>query len=91
MSKGTEQNVIQGLKQPVPYLSFKVNVPEFLTEGLNCIELLQALSSSGRFNYLADSEPRLVLKRWVTDGEIQKMLRHCSAKSLDIFWRTAHL
>ena len=89
--EGAEQSVIAGLKQAVPYLSFEVNLPEFLAEGLNCIEMLQALSSSGRFNYIADSEQRLVLNEWVMADELAKMLRDCSAKSLDIFWRTQYV
>ena len=36
-----DAKVLAGLKQPIPYLSFEVNLPGFRNEGLKCIELLE--------------------------------------------------
>lgn len=89
--EGSEQNVIGGLKQPVPYLSFEVNLPEFRAEGMKCIELLEDLSSRGSFNYIAESQPRLLLGDWVKAAEARNILSNCSASSVDIFWRNPDL
>src|ERR1700722_17402969 len=42
--EGYERTVLQGLRRPVPYLSFEVNLPEFRPEGLEWVELLRRLA-----------------------------------------------
>ena len=46
--EGYELNVIRGLRRPVPYLSFEVNLPEFRSEGLQCVEILGGLAADGK-------------------------------------------
>ena len=48
--EGYELNVIRGLRHPVPYLSFEVNLPEFRPEGLQCVALLGGLAVYSKFN-----------------------------------------
>jgi FkbM family methyltransferase len=50
--EGHEASVLRGLKQAVPLLSFELNLPEFLQEGLECIAHLGALDPKTTFNYV---------------------------------------
>ncbi len=86
--EGYEVPVLRGLDRPVPYLSFEVNLPEFRTEGLECIELLKRLAPNGKFNYLVDWDAGLVSERWMTPGDLSKVLEGCSAPSVEVFWKT---
>ena len=86
--EGYERTVLSGLKRPVPYLSFEVNLPEFRAEGLECIELLSCLAPDGDFNYVVDYEIGLGAKRWMKSGDISSMLEKSSASSVEIFWKT---
>ena len=45
--EGHELSVLRGMRQPVPYLSFEVNLPQFRTEGLECVQVL-GRSGKGR-------------------------------------------
>src|SRR5579872_2998798 len=49
--EGHELSVLRGMRRPVPYLSFEVNLPEFRTEGLECLRVLRELDRGGEFNY----------------------------------------
>src|SRR5262249_42745152 len=42
--EGQELSVLRGMKRPVPYLSFEVNLPEFRPEGLECVQILARLA-----------------------------------------------
>lgn len=86
--EGHEISVLRGLRRPVPYLSFEVNLPEFRGEGIDCIRTLAALSEKGTFNYTPDCRTGLVLKDWVSESSISAELSLCKHKSIEIFWRT---
>lgn len=83
-----EAHVLRGLKRPIPYLSFDVNLPEFKQEGLECIELLGNIAPDGKFNYAVDCEKGLALDRWLTLREFKEVFRSCSEASLEVFWNT---
>jgi FkbM family methyltransferase len=87
--EGYESKALRGLRRPVPYLSFEVNLPEFRTEGLECIELLRRLAADGTFNYAADCQRGLVLDRWVPANEISRALDQCTNESIEVFWKTS--
>jgi FkbM family methyltransferase len=87
--EGHEIMALRGMRRPVPYLSFEVNLPEFRAEGLECIELLSRLEASGQFNYAIDCRQGLVRKEWLGREAFVALLRHCSAKSVEVFWRTS--
>jgi FkbM family methyltransferase len=89
--EGHEPHVLRGLKRPVPYLSFEVNLPEFKQEGLECIELLGNIEADGKFNYVVDCGQGLILDRWLTLREFKEAFRSCSEPSLEVFWKTAGL
>ena len=86
--EGYEPHVLRGLKRPIPYLSFEVNLPEFKQEGLECIELLGNIAADGKFNYAVDCEQGLVLDRWRTLREFRELFGSCSESSLEVFWKT---
>jgi FkbM family methyltransferase len=89
--EGHEPHVLRGLKSPVPYLSFEVNLPEFRQEGLECIDILGNIAADGKFNYVVDCGQGLVLDKWVTLNEFREVFSSCSHPSLEVFWKTAAL
>ena len=86
--EGYEPNVLRGLQQSVPYLSFEVNLPEFKPEGIECVELLGRLDANGKFNYAASCNKGLALERWLEAQEFLHALETCAEKSIEIFWKT---
>jgi FkbM family methyltransferase len=85
--EGNEACALQGLKRPIPYLSFEVNLPEFKTEGKECVKLLEELTAEGKFNYSPDCKGGLVLKEWVHARELLPVFERCTEKSIEVFWR----
>lgn len=86
--EGHELAVLRGMRRPVPYLSFEVNLPEFKEEGLECIQVLARLRPSGKFNYTPDCRNGLALRDWVSTDEISVVLNSCFERSIEIFWKT---
>jgi FkbM family methyltransferase len=85
--EGSEPSVLRGLKSPVPYLSFEVNLPEFEPEGLECVDLLRRLHPAGTFNYAADCQHGLTLDRWLDAPAFARVLGRSTEKSIEVFWR----
>lgn len=52
--EGFEQQVLSGLSQPVPLLSFEANLPEFLDETMACLRHLDTLDRLAVFNASTD-------------------------------------
>jgi FkbM family methyltransferase len=86
--EGHELSVLQGLKRPVPYLSFEVNLPEFRPEGLQCVDLLGNLAKHGRFNFATDCREGLALPEWLGPKEFSQILEQSAHGSLEVFWKT---
>ena len=87
--EGYEVNVLRGMKHPVPYLSFEVNLPEFEAEGLECVQLLGRLAADGKFNYAVDCQQGLVLQRWLSAQEFSGVLDERTEESIEVFWKTS--
>jgi len=87
--EGHELSVLRGMRQPVPYLSFEVNLPEFKPEGLECVQVLGHLARDGKFNYTRDCRWGLVLKEWLGMQEFLAVLDSCSDESIEVFWKTS--
>jgi len=85
--EGYELNVIRGLRRPVPYLSFEVNLPEFRPEGLQCVALLEGLAVNSKFNYAIDCERGLALDRWLNSEEFLQVLERCMENTIEVFWK----
>ena len=86
--EGYELNVIRGLRQPVPYLSFEVNLPEFRPEGLECVVLLEGLAPNGKFNYVVSCERGFELESWLNSTEFLHVLERCGEKAIEVFWKS---
>jgi FkbM family methyltransferase len=86
--EGYEVQVLRGLQQPVPYLSFEINLPEFRAEGTECVEILDRLDALGRFNFSSEDAPALALANWVGKSEFLRVFAECRAKSIEVFWRS---
>jgi FkbM family methyltransferase len=87
--EGYEAHVLRGLKQPVPFLSFEINLPEFRPEGLECVRILEVLAADGKFNYAADCQQGMALDKWLDAPDFARILDHCLEKSIEVFWKTA--
>ena len=79
---------MSGLKQPVPFLSFEVNLPEFREEGLRCIQSLGRVCPEGRFNFIADCECDLERGEWLQPTEFAVVFKECPRKCIEVFWKT---
>ena len=86
--EGYEANVLRGLKRPIPFLSFEINLPEFRPEGLECVKLLAGLATNGKFNYAIDCQHGLMLKEWQDTREFLLVLEQCCENSIEVFWKT---
>jgi FkbM family methyltransferase len=85
--EGHECKVLEGLQQPVRYLSFEVNLPEFRSEGLQCLKRLDRLDPLGQFNYSIDSATSLA-GEWADVRTLQVVLNESGARSIEVFWKT---
>ncbi len=86
--EGHELSVLRGMQRPVPYLSFEVNLPEFRSEGLECVQVLGRLARNGQFNYTADCRQGLAMARWPAVEEFLPVLNRCGDRSIEVYWRT---
>ena len=84
--EGYEVNVLRGLRRRIPFVSFELNLPEFLPEGLECLELLENLASDGCFNFAGDCAKGLAMERWTRKAEFADVLRDCDQESIEVFW-----
>jgi FkbM family methyltransferase len=86
--EGYELKVLRGLKRAVPFLSFEANLPDFKTEALECVELLDNLAPSGLFNYAVTCEGGLVAERWLPATEFVELFDRCGEPSVEVYWKT---
>ena len=86
--EGSELDVLRGLQQPVGFLSFEVNLPEFRAEGHQCIERLCSLDVNGTFNLTVSCQEGLLLDQWLDGKEFVPVFEKCDQRSVEIFWRT---
>ncbi len=85
--EGHEPSALRGLGRPVPFLSFEVNLPEFLAEGLDCVEILSRLAGGGRFNWYSEGSGGLAMSEWLPGAEFALAMRVCKERSIEVFWR----
>ena len=85
--EGHEPQVLRGLRRRVPYLSFEVNLPEFMEEGQECVSILNALATEGEFNYVVDCKAGFVLPAWLKAGDFSALMAQCKERSIEVFWK----
>jgi FkbM family methyltransferase len=87
--EGHEREVLRGLPRPVPYLSFEANLPEFIPETAECIELLGQLSPAGLFNLTSsDTYKGFMLGEWCTGREIASRLGTLGECTVEVYWKS---
>jgi hypothetical protein len=86
--EGYEATVLKSLHRVVPYVSFEVNLPEFLPEAQQCIDILEASASGGSWNYTGDCTIGLALQTWLPRVAFDDRLSNCREESVEIFWRS---
>lgn len=86
--EGYEAKVIKGLKHPIPFLSFEINLPEFKQEGIECVRLLDGLAADGEFNYATDLQRGMALEKWLGAREFSSVIEQYSERYIEVFWRT---
>jgi FkbM family methyltransferase len=84
--EGYEANVLRGLRRPVRFVSFEVNLPEFRREGMECIEILDGLANRGRFNLTSDCRHGLAMDQWLGKNEFAEVFSNCTEKCVEVFW-----
>lgn len=87
--EGFELNVLRGMRRPVPYLSFEVNLPEFRREGLECIQILRALDPEGRFNFVHGCQRGLLSNQWLGAADFSTLLTSSNESAVEVFWKTS--
>ncbi|MEQ1849953.1 MAG: FkbM family methyltransferase [Chthoniobacteraceae bacterium] len=86
--EGYELMVLKGLQTVVPMLSFEVNLPEFRPEASQCIEVLNKLDTSARWNFVSDCTGAMAFRHWVGTNEMSATLDRCSMPSIEVFWKS---
>ncbi|MGC2613676.1 MAG: FkbM family methyltransferase [Terracidiphilus sp.] len=86
--EGYELNVLRGMRRPVPFVSFEINLRVLRKEGVECVQLLRALKPDGEFNYTPDCCSGLVLPEWLKDEEFCAVLESCEDETIEVFWRS---
>jgi FkbM family methyltransferase len=85
--EGYAPAVLRGFRNPVPYVSFEVNLPEFRPEAVECTELLENLAAQGEFNYTPDCQSGLIFERWLRKKAFIDVLNNCEEPCIEVFWR----
>jgi FkbM family methyltransferase len=85
--EGHEPSVLRGLKRPVRFVSFEVNLPEFLPEGIEGIGTLDRLAEPGLFNWYGGWGTGLALPHWLPATAFIAALRECQESSVEVFWQ----
>jgi FkbM family methyltransferase len=87
--EGHEVSVLNGMETPVPYLSFEVNLPEFLAEAIQCVGILHNIAPAGQFSYTADCREGLACDQWVPRDAFLEALASCQLPCIEVFWRSS--
>jgi len=86
--EGHESRVLRGLTRAVPLVSFEVNLPQFLGEGLECIHRLTELDLTGQFSYVTASLANPPIREWLTADAVVPLISSAEADSIEVLWRS---
>ena len=78
--EGFELEVLRGLTQPLPALSFEFT-PEFIEAAVDCLRYLDGLGEA-RFNYSIGESMHLALPEWVDAAAMTSILTTLPDKSI---------
>lgn len=81
--EGFEYQVVKSMSQPVPFLSFECNLPEFKNETIQIIQYLDGLSKNYRFNYYNEKE--FLLPQFVDAAEMTDIISKTNLRYFEVF------
>jgi FkbM family methyltransferase len=84
--EGHELQVLRGLRQTIPLISFEVNLPEFRAEGLQCVDLLEQVRQGTTFNHVA--EDRFESSSWLSAARFRSWLENTDLSYLEVYARS---
>ena len=82
--EGYEEEVIKGLKLPVPIISFEANLPDFYDETIRILDYLNEISS-GNYFYNFSSENLFISDNFLSDSELKNILKNKALGYIEIF------
>ncbi|TQI71536.1 FkbM family methyltransferase [Gramella sp. Hel_I_59] len=82
--EGHEEEVIQGLKMPVPIISFEANLPDFYDETIRILSYLNEISS-GNYVCNCSAESLFIYDNFLSIIELKKILRSEQLGYIEIF------
>lgn len=82
--EGHEINALRGLSLEVPFITFELNLPDFLEEGIECIDRLSSIDPASRFNFFLTSESGLELSENIDAEKFKVLLRNTHLKYMEI-------
>jgi FkbM family methyltransferase len=85
--EGYEHEVLRGLSEPIDWVSFEANLPEFRDETLACVSRLRALDPDYRFNLVDDLGRGWHSARWLSSSELEARLIRDDAGYCEVFAR----
>lgn len=85
--EGFEVSVLRGLQTSVPYISFEVNLPEFRSEAVECIELLEQVAANGQYSYSSDCSKGLALEGWLDKEDFLQVFDRCEDDCIEVYWK----
>ncbi|AFZ35774.1 methyltransferase FkbM family [Stanieria cyanosphaera PCC 7437] len=82
--EGYELYALQGLNYPVEFISFEANLPVFINETIECINLIKKLSSSAKYKFSTQEGFTGELSAWLTYEEILSFISNTNLPFLEI-------
>nr|CRH06522.1 putative Methyltransferase [Candidatus Magnetococcus massalia] len=85
--EGYEFEVLRGLSQPVPLISFEANLPEFLGETLTSIDHLYQLSPKTTFRFFESLDEPDPSQGWLSYELFRNKVANTSSRYFEVFAR----
>ncbi len=83
--EGHESEVLRGLRQSIPLISFELILPEFRANGPECVDLLEQINPSTEFNYVIDD--RFESSVWPSASHFRRWLRETDLRYFEVYSR----
>jgi len=85
--EGYEADVLSGLHQRIPLITFEVNLPDFARQGMECIEILASLDPHAHFNYFVSCAQGEVLPAPLPAAEFADLFSSLKESSVEVVCR----
>ena len=89
--EGFEAEVLKGLSQAIPHLSFEYCVPEMQDNLLTCLQALHAIAPNGKYNYSVRESMELASAVWLDHNSMIPLVNSASFISTefgDIYFKS---